>query len=193
MPSFAPHDPTATGADPPGDLALRPAAASDLGDLVELAIARDGGDRQRRRQGFGRDLEADDRRLWVATTGRRVVAYGRLGRHDPAEDLGTNPAGWYLDGLIVAGPWRRRGIGAALTGRRLEWLSGRTGAAYYVANENNLSSIALHAAFGFVEIARGIRFPGVEFEGGQGLLFAVELGDAGPEGVHCTRPPGDRP
>ena len=67
--------------------------------------------------------------------------------------------------------FRRRGIGAALTQDRLEWLSGRASEAWFFTNARNTASVALHARFAFAEVSRAVEFHGTTFDGGVGILF----------------------
>ena len=78
--------------------------------------------------------------------------------------------------MIVREDRRRRGLGRALTRARMDWLADRCDVVRYFANEHNLTSIALHDALGFSEVARDVLAPGVTFEGGVGLLFERRLG-----------------
>jgi len=66
-------------------------------------------------------------------------------------------------------------VGERLTRDRLDWIAARSREAYYFANERNRATIDLHAPFGFVEVARDIRSPGLTFSGGVGLLLRSDL------------------
>ena len=164
--------------DAPGQLALRPAHLEDLAGLGRLAAERDGGPAGRHVEAFRRALEADPERgaalVLVATLDDALVAYGKAHFHAGASG-GESPHGWYLSGVIVDPRVRRRGIGGRLTAQRLAWIARQSDWAYYFANARNRASIALHAGFGFAEIARGPEFCGVAFTGGEGVLFAVNL------------------
>lgn len=81
-----------------------------------------------------------------------------------------------LGGVIVVDPWRRRGVGRALTRVRLEFLRPRAQEVFFVVNARNRASIDLHAAFGFEELTRDFEAPGVSFTGGVGILFRLDFG-----------------
>lgn len=57
------------------------------------------------------------------------------------------------------------------------WSAGAP-ALYYFANSRNAATIALHAKFGFHEIQQPFEYPGVEFEGGVGVLFGLDRPEA---------------
>ena len=73
------------------------------------------------------------------------------------------PRGWYLTGVIVGPAFRRRGIGAELTRRRLAWVAERANEAFYFASAMYLSSIDLHTRFGFRQVNPDFAFPGAMF------------------------------
>lgn len=113
----------------------------------------------------------------VASLAERVIGYGKVDRFVPAAEAPahTAPAGWYLSGVVVMPEWRRRGIGRALTGSRLDWIAERDTRAYYFANQRNRVSIDLHRSLGFVELTRDFHHPHARFAGGVGVLFVCEL------------------
>jgi aminoglycoside 6'-N-acetyltransferase I len=125
------------------------------------------------------DLDDPERLLLVAESGGRVAGYGRAMRFWPASGAPADsaPPGYYLVGLVVDADLRRRGVGSALTGRRLAWIQDRAADAWYFASAGNAVSIALHAQFGFREVTRAFSFPDVTFDG-EGILFRAELRDA---------------
>jgi len=118
--------------------------------------------------------------LFVAEADGAVRAFARveLIGTDDGTPATSAPDGWYLSGIVVEERWRRRGIGTALTRARLDWLAGRATRVHYIANAANAASIRMHEQFGFREIARGITAPGVTFENGEGVLFALDLAEA---------------
>jgi GNAT superfamily N-acetyltransferase len=63
-------------------------------------------------------------------------------------------AGFYLSGVLVDPVWRRRGIGAALTRARLDWVFAPADEVFYVTGADNLASLRLHAVLGFHEMKR---------------------------------------
>jgi aminoglycoside 6'-N-acetyltransferase I len=141
--------------------------------LVAL-VAQEGRDGEAMRTGFAADLARAQRELLVAAVpgSETLAGYGRISRFDPPPDSPANvaPAGWYLGGLLVARAHRRRGIGAALTRARLDWIFARSGEAWYFSNARNDASLALHERLGFVEVTRDFVYPGVGFVGGVGVL-----------------------
>jgi ribosomal protein S18 acetylase RimI-like enzyme len=106
-----------------------------------------------------------------------IVGYGRarLFEPEPQGPADTAPSGYYLTGLFVISNERRTGIGAALTQARLDWISDCATDAWFFANARNKASIALHERFGFEEITRHFSFPGLTFDGGEGILFRLRL------------------
>jgi RimJ/RimL family protein N-acetyltransferase len=138
-------------------VAIRPAAPADASALVALADA------------IGREPEgwlisdgawrsdADERRylkalrryphaaVFVAVADDEVV-----GRLSVARD--THPASAHVAdlGLMVASPWRRRGVGRAMLERAVEWAreAGVRKLELHVFPHND-AAIALYEAFGF--------------------------------------------
>jgi GNAT superfamily N-acetyltransferase len=176
---FAEYVPRAAGdarAIPPAGLALRASTRGDVDALARIRAERDGGDPATYVVRFARDLAncpapPDD--LWLtAVLDGAIVGYAKVASFAPPADAPANvaPAGYYLGGVTVRRDARRRGIGAALTAARLDWISERARMAYYVANAANRASIDLHARFGFVEVTRDFWFPGVT-----GVLSRVDL------------------
>ena len=165
---FEPFEPDARR-DRLTGLRIRAATKEDLTELAILRRAREGGDAAEHRAIMGRKL-ADDF-LLVAERAGTVIGYASAGTLDPA----GAPSGFYLTGVVVAEEWRRRGVASELTRARLAWIAERTDEAFYVANERNRVSIALHEAFGFEELTREFAIPGVTFDGGAGVLFRIAL------------------
>lgn len=152
---------------------IRSAEVGDAPALAQIYARREGGG----------DVDAFERRfehlatcgeglLLVAEVEDRLVGYGRVVHHRGSEGC---PSGWYLMGLVVSPEHRRRGIGQLLTLERLRWIARRAGQAFYVANAQNLVTLDLHARLGFTEVTREFEFPGIDFQGGRGVLFAVNL------------------
>jgi ribosomal protein S18 acetylase RimI-like enzyme len=151
---------------------IRLAVSTDIVECLALA-ARD----VELPTGLADDLREEGRLLLVAEDAGRVVGYGRTmhfrrGAGVPADSA---PTGYYLVGLVVDARCRRKGIGSELTRARLAWISGRATEAWYFANARNTASIALHAQFGFGEVTREFSFPGLSFDGGEGILFRARL------------------
>ena len=188
MSEFAPYAPGAPSEAPLTEadgLRLRPAAAADLPRLAPIAAAREGVPLEQALERFERhftETSAGQALLLIAEVGGEAVGFGAAAYFTPPSDPAPNmaPEGWYLAGVVVAPRHRRRGIGAALTAARLEWIAARSRRAYYVANERNRVSIELHEAFGFVEATRDFTYPRATFEGGGGVLFVREVeGESG--------------
>lgn len=135
------------------------------------------------RHRFVRDLRAPDRMVFVARAARagttggsaagdRVVGYGRVSRHVSSGAEREAPSGAYLGGLMVDPAHRGRGVGTALTLARMRALFEDHGAdcVWYFANARNHASLALHERLGFREVTRDFWYPGVGFDGGEGVL-----------------------
>ena len=182
---FTPYDPDTHSRPPPPDLEIRLATITDAPAIAAIAAERDGGDIAHHESRITHELEStlDRTMLCVAQTAGQVVAFARAGWHDgptaPSDrSTITEPAatgGWFLLGITVTPPWRRRGIARALTAYRLHWLAQHTDAAYYFVNARNRASIDLHAKFGFEPIDENYQAKGVTFTGGRGILFRVSL------------------
>lgn len=154
--------------------------------LVALAEAGRGDVEMRERVEL--DLQASNRKLFVAVAERQVVGYGRVAYFEPPDNASARvaPAGYYLSGLLVSEAWRRQGLGERLTAARLSWIFRRANDVWYFSNAQNRVSLALHAKLGFVEITRDFVYPGVTFDGGTGVLAK-----ASSPVFDRLRPPGD--
>jgi ribosomal protein S18 acetylase RimI-like enzyme len=169
------------GPDLHASLTVRPATSQDAEPLGRLSAEREGGDAGEHRAAFTRAIESDEHGrsslVLVAEVEGDVVGFGKA-RHlgeSRSEQGDVAPEGWYLTGVVVDSRFRRRGVGSRLTAERLKWISERSRFAHYFSNARNPVSIALHARFGFVEVARGSEFAGVTFVGGEGVLFRADL------------------
>ena len=157
---------------------VRPARQADIEQCVALAVAaapeRSAGDWN---DALARDLDDPEHHLVVAERGGAIVAYGRARLFEPGARAraDTAPRGYYLIGLFVAASERRTGIGTALTRARLAWISDRAADAWFFANARNTASIALHERLGFEEVTRRFSFPGLAFDGGEGILFRLRF------------------
>jgi ribosomal protein S18 acetylase RimI-like enzyme len=174
----------------PDGFSIRQARRADLSPLVSLVVAEgDDGIAMRRR--FTADLSRADRALFLAGAGAEMLGYGRVTHFAPGPEAPDNvaPEGYYMGGLLVASDQRRRGVGRALTGARLEWVFQRAPEAWYFANARNWGSLRLHAELGFIEITRDFVFPGVEFDGGGGVLARASRA-SGPGDPADRRPGG---
>lgn len=122
-------------------------------------------------------IDADRLVLVAENDDGDVVGWAKT--HHWRHDDPPAPGGHYLGGVTVAEPWRRYGIGTALTEHRLAWIHERAEVAWCVTNARNEASIALHEGLGFREVTRGSRFHTTTFDGGVGVLFRAD-GTAAP-------------
>jgi ribosomal protein S18 acetylase RimI-like enzyme len=124
-----------------------------------------------------RDLENRERKLVVAESGSAIIGYGRARLFEPESGApaDTAPRGYYLTVVFVRPDRRRRGIGAALTQTRVDWISEHANDAWFFTNARNTASIELHRRFGFEEVTRRFSFPALTFDGGEGILFRLRL------------------
>ncbi len=178
---WAPYRPEDHGQGAPG-LEIR---AARIGDCPEIAaIERDGGGADEPASRARCESQCDDPRviLAVAVADSQVVGFGRAVSWERPPDPPSNaaPTGWYLLGLIVQADWRRRGVGLALTGFRLDGIAGRASEAFYFANLRNRASLDLHERLGFTELTTDFWFPGASFEGGLGVLGRIDLSARSP-------------
>lgn len=160
----------------PAEFTIRRAGLDDADACARIQIeAREPEDPGRGLAGLLRALRRPDRWLWVAESAGDVVAYARLANNDPAPGDEV-PPGVYLGGVTVLPAFRRRSIGTALTRVRLEHAFEALEAerVWYFANSANHASIELHARFGFVEVRRPFDYPELAFQGGIGVLFALD-------------------
>lgn len=176
---FAPYLPSERG-QPPLDVRVALLSERDLQDVALLYADREGLPHAEARawwqRAWDRRRAPSGKTTFVARTCREgaLVGYGSVQHISPGRAPGSRtqcPAGFYLAGLVIAEHVRRRGIGSALVERRLAWLERRAAECFYVANERNQATDALHQRFGFVELARDVWLPGVTFDRGAGLLF----------------------
>jgi GNAT superfamily N-acetyltransferase len=114
--------------------------------------------------------------LLVAEIDGLLIGFARAAYFQPAQypDSRNCPEGWYLSGVIVDPDYRRLGIASTLTAYRLDWIAERAKKAYYFANARNKVSIELHGKYNFTELTRDFKYPNVEFEGGEGILFVTD-------------------
>lgn len=129
------------------------------------------------RDSFLRDVENPEHHLVVAEGRGGIIGYGRARLFEPELEgpAGTAPRGYYLTGVFVGPNQRRDGIGTALTQSRLDWISEYADDAWFFVNARNTASIELHRRFGFEEVTRRFSFPGLTFDGGEGILFRIRL------------------
>ena len=156
---------------------VRPAVAVDCRGVAAIVRERDGVPLADARAHCERDVAGADRLLLVAMVGDELAGFARAARwqRPPRPSDNAAPSGWYLLGVVVRDRWRRHGIALELTRRRLSWIAERANEAYYFTNARNRVSIDLHQHVGFVEVTRDFDFPDASFEGGEGILFRVDL------------------
>jgi GNAT superfamily N-acetyltransferase len=156
---------------------IRPVRRADCSAVGRIEAAREGSDVAAAVARCEEQIQADDVMLLVAVASGGVVGFARAARwrHPPDPGPSALPQGWYLLGVVVVDAWRRRGIGRALTERRLDWIAERASAAYYFTNARNRPSLDLHAELGFVELTTDFTAPGVSFDGGEGVLCRADL------------------
>jgi len=157
-----------------GGLAVRTATIEDLPAVERVDAAAD---RSATADAVRAAVLDPQRLVVVAEVDGAVVGWAKT--HLFARPDGPAPAGHYLGGVTVHPAWRRRGLGAALTEARLDWLGERTDRVHYVVNAANSASIALHRRWGFQEVARAPSFHRVPFAGGLGLLLTARLPQRG--------------
>ncbi len=160
---------------------VRDSRADDVDSCVSLAlIVVPDSDASIWRTSLLEDVKSPDRLLVVAEHADAVAGYGRVLQFVPEPDAPPDiaPSGYYLMGLVVHPDHRRRGVAAALTKARLDWISERADDAWYFANAGNAASIALHAPFGFEEVTRSFVYPRVDFGRGEGILFRIRFPSA---------------
>ncbi|MBD3942439.1 GNAT family N-acetyltransferase [Microbacterium sp. NEAU-LLC] len=157
---------------------MRPATKGDVEAIlrIEVVSGRAAGS-VGSAEGYRRAI-ADPRRCVVVaetTEADRRFVIGWAKTHHHVEAVDPAPPGHYLGGITVDPSWRRRGVAAALTDARLQWIAARAATALYVVNVQNRASIDLHRRWGFTEVLRAPRLMGVEFDGGVGLLMRADL------------------
>lgn len=179
--AYRPYQPGEMRPGLPNGLTVRPAEAKDAEGLAILHQERDGGPLSKHRERYEKELHDDPgwqhRLLLVAEVGVEPVGLGRVVYFQipPDPPLRIAPSGWYLAGVIVTPAFRRRGIGAELTRRRLEWIAARADEVFCFVNAQNQSSIALHTRFKFEEVTRDFVYPDATFMGGAGILLRAAL------------------
>jgi ribosomal protein S18 acetylase RimI-like enzyme len=161
---------------------VRAAEPRDAAACVELALSASAGERRAAgsafwHEAFFRDLGDPTRLLLVAASDGDIIGYARAHFFEPEDDAPSDrvPRGYYLLGLFVSPVHRRLGVGSALTRERLDWIRNRADEAWFFSNARNVASIELHRRLGFAEVTRSFSFPGLEFEGGEGILFRLGL------------------
>lgn len=171
---------------------IREASAPDIEACVALALlAAPGSDAAKWNESLSDDIQSPERQLVLAECSGEVIGYGRVRFFEPESDApaDTAPRGHYLIGLFVRPDHRRAGVATALTQARLDWIAERRKEAWYFANARNTVSIKLHEQFGFEEVTPDFSFPGVRFDGGEGILFRLQSArSSGPASGRISAP-----
>jgi ribosomal protein S18 acetylase RimI-like enzyme len=158
---------------------VRPATTDDVERCVRFAITYLGGDLATWIERFDPDIHQPRRSLLIAEVDEtsEIVGYGRVSYFERPADSPPDvaPAGYYLGGVLVDPSARRFGVGRALTVARMEWVRERADELWYFANARNQASLSMHKELGFEEVSRRFTFPGVTFEGGEGVLAVVRF------------------
>jgi len=130
-------------------LRVRPATGEDVPAAARM-IADHSKDVRIWTERLTLDLADPERLFLVAEVAGDVVGFGQARvTQNPDNHPGLPPSGWYLSGVTVAPAWRRRGIGEALTRARLQLLAPQASRVHYLADPENIATIALHAKLGF--------------------------------------------
>jgi ribosomal protein S18 acetylase RimI-like enzyme len=179
---FASYQPESSSHDrrDMAEVEIRRAESPDAAGISRIIHERSGGEIEAIEERISREIETsrpEEHLLLVAIVDTVLAGFARASYFLPLPDHPPNvaPRGWYLTGLIVGTAHRRRGIGHALTSRRLEYLGTCAVEAFYFANSLNRASIDLHAQFGFRELTRDFFVPGASFTGGTGILHRIDL------------------
>lgn len=164
---------------PVDDYVIRAATLADAERLVRFLPPRPDTSVERRLEAMRHDLRERVRRgellILLAEHDGAVVGYARASHVvRPAPRTPADiPPGWYLLGVYVAPEHRRRGVARAFTERRLSWIAEQATEAFYFTRTFNDASLALHVAYGFREVARGVNAPGQPVSADRVLLKAV--------------------
>jgi len=161
-------------------LVIRSAIITDSHTLAEILNAREPGDLAQIIKNFQDEissLDSSGRLLLVAEYNSQVIGYARAVyfMRSASSNSRNCPEGWYLNGVIIEPKYRRNGVASILIKSRLDWIVKRANKAYYFANARNRVSIEMHEKFAFKELTRDFVYPGVTFEGGEGILFEIDL------------------
>jgi ribosomal protein S18 acetylase RimI-like enzyme len=131
-------------------LRVRPATGADVPAAARMIADHRQEDVRLWTERLALDLADPERIFLVAEVAGEVVGFGQARvTENPDNHPLLPPSGWYLSGMTVAPAWRRRGIGEALTRGRLELLAGQATRVHYLADPENIATIALHAKLGF--------------------------------------------
>ncbi len=112
--------------------------------------------------------------IFVAIIDNIVVGHGKLfyyskEKHDVEF---KSPEGWYLNGVIVAPEFRRKGVAKALLSFRESFILEKKGnEVFSIVSVENIPSISYHTSLGFKEQERAPGYLSVKLKCGEGILF----------------------
>lgn len=167
---FADYLPSPAEREAAATVSLAEAAESDIEELAKLQVGVRGGTAPEWAGRIRKTMRSALNVVVVARVGTEIAGYGNvmyLARH-PADGA---PQGYYLMGVSVAPRWRRRGIGDALSRRRMAWVWERAPEVWCFVSAANQASVDLHLALGFAEVRRAPALQGVAFDCGEGVLL----------------------
>ncbi|MFI6862707.1 GNAT family N-acetyltransferase [Streptomyces sp. NPDC050421] len=149
------------------------ATADDVPALAALQARARGGEAEEWAERISRARSAERSLVITAKVSGEAVGYANAA-FLPEHPVDHAPAGYYLTGVTVDPAWRRRGIAKLLTLRRMDWVRGRAPAVRCFVSAGNRASLDLHRELGFVAVASGPSFHGVEFDDGDGWLLRAD-------------------
>ena len=159
-------------------VAIRPLEPGDVDEVACLVALCSGRSAQRQADMLFGVLNRGPARgiVLVATEHHQIVGVGRIAYFEAPADAPENvvPNGWYLMGVDVHPDFRRRGVGSALTRKRLDWIFERAAKAWFFTCTTNEASLALHRAFEFKPVTTDFWFPSTDFHLGGGVLLSSE-------------------
>ncbi|TRV79778.1 GNAT family N-acetyltransferase [Streptomyces sp. 130] len=170
---FATYDPLSGTRRQPARADLARASIEDAQALAVLQTAVRGGPVAPWAERIERVVSGARSAVVLARVEGETVGYGNVA-FLPEHPLDGAPGGYYLTGVTVAPPWRRRGIGEALTRWRMAWTWERSDVSWCFASARNQTSLDLHQALGFTEVRRAPSIQGVGFDGGEGVLLSAQ-------------------
>ncbi|MDH6130651.1 ribosomal protein S18 acetylase RimI-like enzyme [Kitasatospora sp. MAA4] len=177
--SFAEYQPDLPAGRTLLDAVLSEAAREDLGVLAALQVRVRGGSERELVDRLARALDDERRAVVVARVGGVVAGYANVA-FLPQHPVDGAPGGYYLTGVTVDHPWRRRGLGRLLTRWRMAWVWERDTDVRCFVSSANRASIDLHLALGFTVVRTGRSFQGITFAAGEGVLMSARRSAAPP-------------